>query len=78
MEISYPQFRKNTSGKSYYQITSDQHMIEWQQLGSRMLRHEVTASILPEKLLIQDLIACNNGHYVIISEAEFKSAIGED
>lgn len=53
-------------------------MIEWQQLGSRMLRHEVTASILPEKLLIQDLIACNNGHYVIISEAEFKSAIGED
>jgi len=78
MEISYPQFRKNTTGKSYYQITSDRHMIEWQQLGSRMIRHELTASILPEKLLIQDLLSSDNGHYEIISESEFNLATKQD
>jgi hypothetical protein len=74
MEYSYPQFRKNTSGKSFYQITSDRHLVEWQQLGSILMRHEMNASILPEKLLIADLLACTDGHYEIISEREFKLA----
>jgi hypothetical protein len=78
MEYSYPQFRKNTSGKSYYQITSDHHMIEWQQLGSRMLRHELHASILPERLLIADLLACASGHYEKISEKEFNTIVAQD
>ena len=74
MEYSYPQFRKNTSGKSYYQITSDRHMVEWQQLGSLLIRHEMNATILPEKLLIADLLACTDGHYESISESAFKLA----
>lgn len=49
-------------------------MVEWQQLGSQLMRHEMNASILPEKLLISDLLACTNGHYEIISESEFKLA----
>jgi hypothetical protein len=53
-------------------------MIEWQQLGSRMIRHELTASILPEKLLIQDLLSSDNGHYEIISESEFNLATKQD
>lgn len=51
------------------------HMIEWQQLGSRMLRYELEASILPERLLIQDLLECSNGHYDAITEQEFQMAV---
>jgi hypothetical protein len=77
MEYAYPQFRKNTTGTSYYQITSDQHMIEWQQLGQRRIRHELKVSILPERLLIHDLLECRDGHYVTITEHEFNVAIAQ-
>jgi hypothetical protein len=53
-------------------------MIEWQQLGSRMIRHELNASILPERLLIADLLDCRDGHYEIITHHEFKTATGQE
>lgn len=74
MSFSYPQFRKNTSEKSYYQITSSVAFVEWQRLGTRWIHHEVEATILPEKLLIADLLSCENGHYLVIDEAEFRHA----
>lgn len=75
MSISYPQFRKNTSGKSYYQITSPNEFIEWQRVGTKNIQHAVVATILPEKLLIADLLACADHHYIAIDEAEFTQAI---
>jgi len=53
-------------------------MIEWQQLGLRMIRHELNASILPERLLIADLLDCRDGHYEIITHHEFKTATGQE
>lgn len=50
-------------------------MIEWQQLGKTFLRHELHASILPERLLITDLLECTSGHYVVISREELLAAI---
>ena len=78
MVYTYPQFRKNTTGRSYYQITSELHIIEWQRLGTRMLRHEMNATILPERLLISDLLSCSEGHYERISKSEFNSATGQE
>ena len=78
MTDSFPQFRKNKTGTSYYQITSEHHLIEWQRLGTRMLRHELNASILPERLLIADLLNCSEGHYDRISKSEFNSATGQE
>lgn len=78
MADSFPQFRKNITGTSFYQITSEVHLVEWQRLGSRMIRHEMNASILPERLLIADLLSCNTGHYERMSELEFYSAIEQN
>jgi hypothetical protein len=50
-------------------------MIEWQQLGKKFLRHELHASILPERLLITDLLECTLGHYEVISHEELLAAI---
>jgi hypothetical protein len=71
MVYSYPQFRKNTTGTSYYQITSEHHLVEWQKLGGKLLRHEIEARILPEKLLIADILACVNNHYLHADESEW-------
>jgi hypothetical protein len=76
MTVSFPQFRKNISGTSYYKITAANHMIEWQKMGSHMLRHELNAAILPERLLVEDILSCSQGHYEIVSEIEFHSVIG--
>jgi hypothetical protein len=78
MTAPFPQFRKNITGTSYYQITSEIHMIEWQKLGSRILRHELNVSILPERLLIADILACSQGHYEIVSQMDFQLAVNED
>jgi hypothetical protein len=78
MEDSFPQFRKNITGTSFYQITSEVHLVEWQRLGSRLIRHEMNATILPERLLIEDLLSCNTGHYERMSEVEFHSAINQN
>ena len=78
MTDSFPQFRKNITGTSYYQITSELHIIEWQRLGARMLRYELNATILPERLLISDLLSCSEGHYERISKSEFISATGQE
>ena len=51
-------------------------MIEWQKMGSHMLRHELNAAILPERLLVEDILSCSQGHYEIVSEIEFHSVIG--
>jgi len=75
MDDSFPQFRKNKTGTSYYQITSEVRLVEWQRLGARMIRHEMNATMLPERLLIADLLSCNDGHYERMSETEFHSAI---
>jgi len=77
MSFSYPQFRKNITEKNYYQITSPHHVIEWQKLGSGWIRHELQARILPERLLVEDLLACANEHYLAIDAVEFSKAVGE-
>jgi hypothetical protein len=78
MTDSFPQFRKNITGTSFYQITSEIHLVEWQRLGSRLIRHEMNATILPERLLIEDLLNCNDAHYERMSELEFYSAIEQN
>jgi hypothetical protein len=78
MADSFPQFRKNITGTSYYQISSEHQLIEWQRLGHRLLRHEMNATILPERLLIEDLLNCNEGHYERISKEEFNSATNQE
>jgi hypothetical protein len=50
-------------------------MIEWQQLGNKFLRHELNATILPERLLISDLLECTSGHYEVISSEELPTDI---
>ncbi|MFM9005532.1 MAG: hypothetical protein ACKOSR_08530 [Flavobacteriales bacterium] len=75
MDFTFPQFRKNTTGTSFYQITSASHLLEWQRIGSRLVKHEIEARILPERTLIADLLHCSNGHYIVIDEPEWRLAV---
>ena len=71
MAAEYPIYRKSLSEKSYYAVTAEDQCIEIQQLGSRRLRHEIHARILPDRLFIRDLIDCAQGLYVPITAEDF-------
>ena len=53
---TFPLFRKYPGDRSWFVIHSATSMTEYQQLGSRVLVHQVKANILPDRLLIQDAI----------------------
>jgi hypothetical protein len=72
MNDEFPQFRKLSNEKSYYRIDSNAELIEIQRSGQRYTIHQVKASILPERLLIGDLLEAENGHYLKISADEFE------
>lgn len=69
-DLEFPIYRKSLSGKNWYRINSIDRLVEVQQMGEKYYKHELTATIYPDKLLIQDLIACQN--YEVCSEEEFE------
>jgi hypothetical protein len=75
MSLHYPIYRKSLSGKSYYRIESTSVFLELQQLGTRWLRHEVHAKILPERVLIEDMMVCREGLYTTIQAEEFNAIL---
>lgn len=71
MSYQYPQYRKLSNDKSYYKIESNTRMLELQSIGSQWNLFELTATILPERNLIVDLIEANEAGYQQISEDDF-------
>jgi hypothetical protein len=76
MDKVFPQYRKLINEKSYYKIHSPNKMTEFNMLGKNWLRHDLEARILPERLLIADLLDGYNGSYVIINREEFEAITG--
>lgn len=73
MDLNFPQYRKLANGKSYYKISSVGSMEEIQLIGNRYAIHNLEAFILPERLLIQDMLDLQDGLYVVVEESEFKA-----
>jgi hypothetical protein len=67
----FPQYRRLSNGKSYYEINSQDEMREITVSGKRWTEYVITAKILPERVLIGDLIDLRYAHYELISEKDF-------
>ena len=68
----FPQYRKLSNEKSFYEILSDKEFIEIQLIGSRAVVHTVVAHQYPEMLRIMDMLAADRP-YVFSNQNEFKS-----
>lgn len=71
MITSYPQYRMLSNGKSYYKIIDSSTMEEIQLMSNRYAIHNLSASILPERLLIQDILNLQDGLYTVVDESEY-------
>ncbi len=50
-------------------------MTEYQLIGSRYAVHRLSVSILPERVLLADMIANADGIYPRISEEDYRSRV---
>jgi hypothetical protein len=69
--MEFPQFRKYKNGKSFFKIESMSNFIEVQLLGSRFIKYEIEAKILPDRNFIQDMLVDYEKNWDVISADEF-------
>lgn len=72
VKYTFPQYRKLSNGLSYYKISSETHLLELQRIGSRWMQYEIMAKILPERILIQDILEKEGKRYEDIEAQEFE------
>lgn len=59
------------NGKSWFEIQSPEFMVEYQQLGSRWMRYEVTSEKMPDRVFIQDVIDLLDERWVPVEPDAF-------
>ena len=73
VEIEWPQYRRMTDGRHYYRIEGPDRFTELQRVGSRWLSHTVKATMYPEKVRIQEMLAGGDGVYEVIGQADWEA-----
>ncbi|MEZ4800874.1 MAG: hypothetical protein R2809_14080 [Flavobacteriales bacterium] len=69
---SFPQYRKLNNGKSYYKINSTADFIEIGTMGQYYWEVAITAKILPERVMIEDMLNGMGETYIAITAEEFE------
>jgi hypothetical protein len=72
--ITYPQYRKYSHGRTYFKIISESEFEELQFLGDQCSLHHFVAKILPDRNYIHDLTFDYEKHWISIEEAEYEAA----
>lgn len=64
------------NGRNFYRIVSATAFTEVQLIGSRSIVHDVVAAAYPERVLIADMVAMTDGHFLPCTQGEFDEAMG--
>lgn len=54
--MDFPQYRRYSTGSSYFKIVDERSFVELQFIGVKVLIHHVKATQYPEMLRIKDLL----------------------
>jgi hypothetical protein len=54
--MDFPQYRRYTTGNSYFKIVDERNFIEVQFIGDNTVVYKITAHQYPEMLRIQDML----------------------
>lgn len=73
----FPQYRKLSNNKVYYQIINDRCFNEIQLIGEKALLHRIEAKQYPEMLRIKDLLELSIVSFEISTEKEFNEIIAK-
>ena len=67
----YPFFRKYKDGLTYFKITSDTEFQELKRQGKYYSLSNFKCKIHPDRVFMNDLIACSDGYIIESNESEF-------
>lgn len=70
----FPQYRKLSNHRCFYEIIDERHFREVQLIGSRALIHEIKAEQYPEMVRIMDMLAAEEP-FCLSSAEEFKKML---
>ena len=73
--MTYPIFRKYNDGLTYFKITSDTEFQELKRQGKYYSLSNFKCKIHPDRVFMNDLIACSDGFILMSSDIEFKQAL---
>ncbi len=68
----FPIYCESLGGASLYCIESDTLMTEYQRIGSKYLVHRLEVKILPERLLIADMLANEGQRWPRLSSDDYR------
>lgn len=69
--MNYPQYRRLVNGKVYYKIIEASVMEEVGTMGNKWWLNRMEAKILPERLVISDLLNGTNEGVESVDEGEY-------
>jgi hypothetical protein len=69
--MTYPFFRKYKDGLTYFKITSDTEFQELKRQGKYYSLSNFKCKIHPDRVFMNDLIACSDGYIIESNESEF-------
>lgn len=70
--MEFPVFRKYSNNKSYFKIDNPSKLTEVQRIGKYYVIHGLDAKILPERILIQDLIELKSIGIEAVDQEEYE------
>jgi hypothetical protein len=69
--MSYPIYRKYADGLTFFKITSDTEFQELKKQGKYYSLSNFRCKIHPDRVFMNDLIACSDGYIMLSNESEF-------
>lgn len=73
--MNFPQYRKYNNNQSYFKIISETEIVELKIFGKFYELHHIQAKILPERIMIADLLIDYKNFALEINESEFEERI---
>jgi len=68
--MEFPIYRKYNGIDVWFKVLSPTEFVEYKRMGKKLITHEITAKIFPEKQFIQDLIHCYEDRWITVTELE--------
>jgi hypothetical protein len=73
--MNFPQYRKYNNNQSYFKIISETEIVELKIFGKFYELHHIQAKILPERIMIADLLIDYKNFALEINESEFEEQL---
>jgi len=71
-QVKFPIFKKYANDKSFFKIQDGSTFLELKITGKTFTLHKIVAKILPERVMIHDMLSDTTGFWIPSTNEEFE------